>query len=377
MKKFSLLLISTYGVGLGLWRQKGLYDREIGYYKKLGKFLDRFGVLSYDRADGKPEGELYEHFYNRFRLPKMLFSFLAPLLFIRAFKKYGVIRTNQFAGAWTAALMKLFSSKKLFIMRGGHAWDYESGSRFARWCADRLTAWSLRMADSVFFVSSEDQEKYLKRYGEHNRKKMRILPNAVDTSVFSYEPRRPDRISRILLIGRLVEMKNFQSVLQAVVAMDERLRKQVSIDIIGEGEYRSTLESIVREHGLPATFHGVLPNDQMAAFLKRSDIFIMPQTYGSGMSKGILEAMATGNIVIASDLPAHRNTIDEGINGLICKFDTASIRERIEYVLARIDAKDMVRMRAVAAEKVRTSFSMETIAEREYGYLVELTKKQA
>ena len=52
------------------------------------------------------------------------------------------------------------------------------------------------------------------------------------------------------------------------------------------------------------------------------------------MSKVIIEAMACGLVVIASDILAHRQTILDGINGFICEGNSAAIRACLEKLLA-------------------------------------------
>lgn len=376
MKKFSLLLVSTFGVGLKTWLEKGLYDREISYYRKLEKYLNKFGVLSYDKDYSKPKDENYDYYYNSSNLPKSIFSIFAGFIYCEDIKKYEIIKTNQFSGSWTAALIKFFSRDKILIIRGGHAWDYEGGNILSRKIADLVLKWCFSMADLVFFVSKEDEEKYIKKFGEKMKFKYRIVPNSVDTDIFYYKPRTINDSIKILLVGRLVEMKNFQSVISAVGMMDIEIKRKIIIDIVGDGEFRGRLEKIAKENNVNTNFFGAIPNSEMVNYLHNSDIFILPQVYGSGMSKVLLEAMSTGNIVVASDLPAHRNTVDNRTDGFICQKDEESIKNTIEYIIKNIKSNLMSDIRKNAAEKVKNNFSMLKTAEREYNFLLEIYDKK-
>lgn len=376
MKKFSLLLVSSFGVGLKTWKKNGLYGREIGYYKKLGRFLNNFAILSYDKKKEIPEGEKYEYFYNKACLPDIIFSFFFVLLYFKNIKKYEIIKTNQLAGAWSAAIIKLFFRKKIFVLRGGHAWDYEGGNLITRKISDILLKWSFLSADVIFLVSNEDKNKYVTKFGKKIGEKIKILPNSIDLNIFSYKERVRRNSINILLVGRLVEMKNFQSVVEAITLLGLSLREKINLGIIGDGPYRGNLEEMSRINGVNTTFYGPIPNNDIVDYLQKSDIYILPQVYGSGMSKGIIEAMATGNIVIASDLPAHRNTIDENENGFICQTDPKSIMEKIEYIIQNFNSDKLKLVRENAIKKVRDNFSMDSVSEKEYGFLLEVYNKK-
>lgn len=373
MKKLSLLLISTYNVGLGVWKRAGLYDREIGYYKKLGKYLGKFGIMTYDKANEKPENETYQYYYNRWKIPSFFYSFFWPFLHFKVIREYDVIKTNQFAGAWVALLIKMLSRKKIFILRGGYAWHCRRKLLgIFSFLAYLCNYFCIRFADLVFFVSLQDRNEYLKKYGEKRLGKCRILPNSVDTNLFKPGNKRKDGKSHIALVGRLVEMKNFQSSLLAVSGLSEGLKSRVFVDIVGEGSYYAPLKDIAEKGVLNHKFWGALSNDRVAEVLGSSEIYILPQLFGSGMSKAILEAMAAGNIVIASDIKAHKTTIDDKIDGFLCGTDVKSIQERLTYVISHLNDDEIRTIRERAVKKVEKFFSMKETAKKEYQYICQV-----
>lgn len=375
MKKNRLLLISTYKMGLKSWKKQGLYDREIGYYKKLGEYLGGFGIMTYDKEYEKPESEDYLYYYNKNKITDFLYSLFWPILNFKNIRNYDIVKTNQFAGAWVALVIKLIFNKKIFILRGGHAWDYEGGSKFVRYISDLVMNLCLIYADLIFFTSMEDREKYLRRINKKYLYKIKILPNAVDTNIFFPKINKTRSSIRIIMVGRLIEMKNFQSAISAISRLTNLKKEEFDVSIIGEGQYSYSLKSLASESSVKINFLGALPNSKIAEYLAVSDIFILPQFYGSGMSKVVLEAMACGNVVIASDLPAHRNTIDDGINGVFCKTGIESIQEKLEYVIQNINSDKIKKMRESAVSKVRDNFSMEAIIKKEFNYINEIYEK--
>ncbi|MFH0740182.1 MAG: glycosyltransferase family 4 protein [bacterium] len=374
MKDVSLLVISTYGVGLKVWKDGGLYDREIGYYKKLGKYIDGFGIMVYDKTNEKPFDGGYDYYYNRYKIPNIIFSFIWPFLNFKAIKKYNIIRTNQFSGAWVGLLIKLLHKEKVFVMRGGYAW-HANKKGFIAWLIDASMSICLKFADLVFFVSPEDRDDYLKKYGQGFIAKCRILPNSIDTDLFkpNNNPSGDGKI-HIALVGRLVEMKNFQSALMAIANLKEELKSQVCVDIVGLGDFADNLVGIAKEKKLNYKFWGPLANNEIAKILSNSDIYLLPQLFASGMSKGILEAMACGNVVIVSDIEAHKTTVEDKVDGFLCRTDIKSIQEKLDYVIERLSFEEIKNLRKKAVEKVESLFSMEKTAEKEFQYLKSKSK---
>ena len=83
------------------------------------------------------------------------------------------------------------------------------------------------------------------------------------------------------------------------------LHRDIEVRIVGDGPERARLES--KYSGVPGlTWLGMLDDEGVAAELANADLFVAPSLRGESFGIVLLEAMAAGAAVIASDLPAYR-----------------------------------------------------------------------
>jgi glycosyltransferase involved in cell wall biosynthesis len=232
-----------------------------------------------------------------------------------------------------------------------------------RW-AELVERMCFRVADAIFVTSAGDK-RYLEETYRIPGAKIEVMPNVVDTALFA--PGRPAHRDpgavRLISIGRFVEMKNFQGLIRAAAGLDGR----VEVVLIGDGPYRSELVRIARETGVPVTFRPWMDNSALPPELQAADIFVMPQLYGSGMSKVLLEAMACGTLTIASDIRPHREVIEDGVNGLLCGVEAESIRASLRRALS-MRPEERTRMTARARGEVVERYSMQALAAREAAF---------
>jgi len=332
------MLLFTYGGKLEAWEESGLLDRELAYYEWMfAAGLQDVCLMTY--GYGNIQQKIDERFIV---LPKkwvkheLIYSFVAPFAQWKAFRQCDVMKTNQSQGAWVGWLVKLLMPRKKLIVRCGWVRTEEMMRRDEgrsglnlRW-HQMVELLAFALADMIIVVSEIDQDYIVSHYNI-TKEKITIIPNSIDTRKYHFNTKIQiyKNKKRILLIGRLVEMKNFQSVLKAVDKMEEISE----VVIAGSGPYRETLEEIASNISTPVTFLSAIRNAQISEQLVRSDILVLPQYYASGMPKVLLEAMAAGVPVICSDIPTHRYLIEDGVNGVLCGVSVPSIQNSIKYVI--------------------------------------------
>jgi len=98
--------------------------------------------------------------------------------------------------------------------------------------------------------------------------------------------------------------------------------------------------------------------------LRRADVLLLPQLYGAGMSKVMIEAMACGLIVVASDIEAHRQVLADGRNGFICGMETDSIAACLRRLLDTAP-DELAAIAQQGVEDVSEKYSMRSNARRE------------
>ncbi|GAB3116763.1 glycosyltransferase family 4 protein [Janibacter alkaliphilus] len=147
-----------------------------------------------------------------------------------------------------------------------------------------------------------------------------VIPNGVDTAAFAQAPVRPEwtgtpEAPTIAFLGRIDEpRKGLPVLLDALPAILERI-PGLRVLVIGPGHgdaVRARLEPRVAE---AITFLGALSDEDKAAVLASADLYLAPHTGGESFGIVLVEAMAAGAPVLASDLPAFVRVLDAGSAG--------------------------------------------------------------
>jgi phosphatidylinositol alpha-mannosyltransferase len=149
-----------------------------------------------------------------------------------------------------------------------------------------------------------------------------IIPNGIDLNYFSPTvsplPEYQDGKINILFVGRLENRKGLEYLLKAY-----RLIKPDCPDcrliIVGPGtRLRHKYEKNIAESGLPdVIFAGRVDYDDLPRYYKTADIFCAPATGHESFGIVLLEAMATGKPVIASNISGYASVIADGIDGIL------------------------------------------------------------
>ena len=118
-------------------------------------------------------------------------------------------------------------------------------------------------------------------------------------------------------LGRLVRNKGPEV---AVRALAEAVRTGVdaSLSVVGEGPERANLERLAAREGVRdrVRFEGYRPDPE--TWLRGVDVLVRPSVT-EGMPLGVLEAMAAGVVVVASDVPGNASLVRDGDSGLLVR----------------------------------------------------------
>ena len=191
---------------------------------------------------------------------------------------------------------------------GGFSPSYWVGKRFAGDLASRLHGRIAVSGAARHFIS---------RYfpGEY-----RIIPNGVDLDRFAdaepYEELR-DGTLNILFLGRLEERKGLIHLLKAY----HRLRKRhvdARLLVVGAGPKLREYKRYVGLRGIrDVEFLGRVTDDQKARYFASTDIFCAPATGQESFGIVLLEAMAAGVPIVASDIHGYKQVVQRGVQGLL------------------------------------------------------------
>ena len=117
----------------------------------------------------------------------------------------------------------------------------------------------------------------------------------------------------LLSVGRLAPQKGHRYLLRA---MGDVVHESPNAQLLlaGEGHLHEELHALADPLGDHVRFLGL--RGDVAALLRRSDVFVFPSLW-EGVGTALREAMLLGRPVVASDIPAHREFVTHGVDGLL------------------------------------------------------------
>ncbi|MEZ2418670.1 glycosyltransferase [Luteibacter sp. RCC_6_2] len=200
-----------------------------------------------------------------------------------------------------------------------------------------------------------------------------VAPMGVDLQhVFTPDPRIPREPDRLLFVGRLVEKKGLDVLLEAlpdVLAM----RPGTRLTVVGFGPLEKDLRAQCARLGLEGvvTFAGAMPSASLAMYYRSAAAFVAPfRPASSGDQEGLglvlVEALGCGCPVVASDLPAVRDVLTDMPGVFPVK--VADSKALVEGVLAALDssAAKVIEGR----QRLVDRFDWEAVAKRYAGILM-------
>jgi glycosyltransferase involved in cell wall biosynthesis len=179
--------------------------------------------------------------------------------------------------------------------------------------------------------------------------------------------RRRDSVFTIGMVARL-EIHKDQPTLIRAAGLLTRGGHRFEVWLVGEGSRRDELEALIREEGVADRVKLLGVRRDVAELVGRMDVFAFATTPDEGLGIALIEAMAAGVPVVASDVGACREVLEDGALGLLVPpGDHRALAEAI--LLARSHAEAARRRAERALDKVRRDFTMEAMAGRYAGLL--------
>jgi glycosyltransferase involved in cell wall biosynthesis len=204
--------------------------------------------------------------------------------------------------------------------------------------------------------------------------KVHLVYNGIDAEAFRSRQQHPllQRVRgqgrRIVLnLGNLSRAKNQRLFLRLGVRLRQRF-PEVALALCGDGDLRADLEAYAAQLGLAPHCHFLGLQKDVPGVLASADLFVQTSDW-EGLPNAVIEAMAAGLPVVATDAGGTRELIDDGVHGFLVPVgDEDALLARVSQVLADPDLAR--RLGQAAHERVATQFSAQTLA-RTYCDLVE------
>ena len=172
----------------------------------------------------------------------------------------------------------------------------------------------------------------------------RIIPNGVDVEFYANAkpfPEFQDGKTNILFVGRVEPRKGAMYLMKAYDQVRAR-HPDTRLIVAGRGPEIGDLRRFVRERNVGDVFFaGRVSDEDKARFYKTADIFVAPSTGQESFGIVLLEAMAAGRAVIASDIHGYKRVVQRNVTGLLVEpKDPDALAEALERLIASPEQRE-------------------------------------
>ena len=198
-----------------------------------------------------------------------------------------------------------------------------------------------------------------------------IIPNGVDVERFAAAqplPELGDGMVNILSVGRLETRKGQRFLLRAFADVKAQ-RPEARLVIVGgyNERQRRAYERWVAEHNLrDVVFAGYVRDDELPRYHRSAQVFCAPNTGNESQGIILLEAMAAGCPVVASNIGGFAGVVTHGVEGLLVRpKDSEALAEAL---LQLVDNPDLRRSMGERGRDAAQQYSWERVSQRVLSY---------
>jgi phosphatidylinositol alpha-mannosyltransferase len=165
-----------------------------------------------------------------------------------------------------------------------------------------------------------------------------VIPNGVEVSRFQSAVAAQigakfDGGVKLLFVGRLDARKGFKTAVEAF-RIASATRTDLQLIVAGDGPQKSAIESLPAALRGRVLMLGAVPNAEIPAYYAACDLYLGPAVGGESFGIVLLEAMAAGLPLVASDIPGYREVVTDGVQGLLVPAgDPSGYAEAIDRIL--------------------------------------------
>jgi glycosyltransferase involved in cell wall biosynthesis len=229
----------------------------------------------------------------------------------------------------------------------------------------RLVRMTDHMVDAIV-VNCDFVRRHLEQQERVPPGRIQICYNGVDLEAFSriHVPRPPDLAHNSFVIGVVCALrpeKGLPTLLQAFARV-RHLRAGMKLAIVGNGPMLESLRSESEALGIREDCVFALSTDQVTHWLRAMDIFVLPSV-SEALSNALMEAMACGRPVVASNVGGNPELVQSGETGLLFEpGDAPGLASALQTLIENESLR--MRLAEAGAGFVRERFSIRASAQR-------------
>jgi len=304
---------------------------------------------------------------NFFELPFRSFSvirFLKLISFIKS-NRISIVHSHGKGAGLYSRMLKLFipGIKVIHTFHGLHVQEYSLIKKNIYILLERI----FNSLTNQFINVSSGEQKVCLEYRLFNKKKSQIIYNAIPPIPNPKESKEDIKRQLSLPLEQFIIISvlrfNYQKNLPLLLKIAENLKpnKKILFLIIGDGEQRNEIESII----LKKNIHNISLlgfRNNVSKYLFASDIFLSTSLW-EGLPYSLIEAASCGLPIIASDVYGNNEIVNDGENGFL--FPLNNPDAAVEKILLLEKSPDLRNnMREQSLKIVRSKFQISTMLEK-------------
>jgi glycosyltransferase involved in cell wall biosynthesis len=267
-----------------------------------------------------------------------------------------------------ALLDKDLKQPFIFGPVSAHYYKRPASERIFLPLASRLHKATVKKCDGLIAITHRIKEMYTAVMEE---KKVSVIPFGVDTEAFKPSLSKRQRYElEILYSGSLYPLKGVDYLIRGMADVVKSGLK-ARLRIVGDGQQKEELIKLTTKLAISrnVVFEGFVPHSMMPQYYRRCDVFCFP-SLGEPFGKAMIEAMACGKPVIATNVGGSTEIIRDGVDGiLVPPASPKAMASAIQQMKNEDERRKMGQeARAVAVK----SFSWDTISSKYHRLYSEL-----
>ncbi len=283
-------------------------------------------------------------------------------------EKFCLIHVHTPIPAWIGRLAAKLT-KQHPVLYTAHGFHFFKGAPLHYWLFFYPAEWiASRWTDGLIVINLEDLER-AKGFGLIEGKNLFFVHGVgVDIKNYSQNPIERGKVRRelgieensvvVTCVAEFIKRKNHEFLLEAWKSLREKT-KNATLILVGEGELRKKLENKVKMQNLNNVMFLGFRKD-IPRILQATDIAVLPSKQ-EGLPKAIMEAMASGIPVVATDVRGSRDLVDNGVTGFLVKL--GDVKDFANKLLILIENPDLRKQMGNAAREKIKEYSLEKVLE--------------
>ena len=302
---------------------------QVDYLRSCGYDVEMVASAGPHTADLRRDGLVVHNTY----IPRHIEAkadMAAAVQLVRLFRRgqYDVVHTHTSKAGFVGRLAAWLARVPMIVHTAHGFYFHEGMSSRQRRIFETVERIAGYWTDLLFLQSAEDYD-YVKRHHLIPAARARHLGNGIDLEQFdrerlddrqAVEQKRDSLIGKgdyflVLMAADMIERKGHIYLLRALELLQAH-KQRLRVVLAGDGPLEADLKDFARAHGVAEMVRFIGYREDVAQLLSACDMYVLP-SLSEGMPRSIIEAMALGRPVLASNIRGSRELIVDGVTGLL------------------------------------------------------------